>query len=398
MSKIKTIDIYANLGILISLLFFPVSPFISIILFFIITTLTKKANDKTFYLFFFLLAIYLGLINSTKLPESDLINYYESFLEVENFSFFEYILLNGKEPVFFIFNYLSYYITGGNTDFYIIISTTIAYMFLFVAILKFFRAMNISKNTIVFAIILTAFFPQLFSLSAHLNRQFIAASILMFAMVQKIYYKKTVWPYLLIAVFTHSTAIFFVPLLYLKTMKRKFSLKVVIVLLIILSAISFIIPIIGEIISTAIGKNFLTYALIRAASGTSKELEPLGLMSFIVMGVLIFIVLLNQYLKNSKNDIGFMHFSNIFLIFSGFILFNLQMNELSTRFFFYTYFFFPFIFPLLIKSNKLANVYIRSIMSISMIFFFLYRIEYGSWEYAEINKLVFGNIFKYFIQ
>jgi hypothetical protein len=101
-----------------------------------------RVSKSTFYLLFTLLSIYLGLINVTKVPESDLINYYEYFFLVEDFPFLTYILLVGKEPVFFIFNYIIYYLTNGSIHFYILITTIIAYTFFFLAISNFFQAIK----------------------------------------------------------------------------------------------------------------------------------------------------------------------------------------------------------------------------------------------------------------
>ena len=82
-------------------LLFPFLPFISVLLFTATVASLPRVSKSTFYLLFTLLSIYLGLINVTKVPESDLINYYEYFFLVEDFPFLTYILLVGKEPVFF---------------------------------------------------------------------------------------------------------------------------------------------------------------------------------------------------------------------------------------------------------------------------------------------------------
>ena len=62
-----------------SVLLFPFLPFISLLLFAIAIAAQSRISKFTFYLLFILLSIYLSLINVTKVPESDLINYYEYF-------------------------------------------------------------------------------------------------------------------------------------------------------------------------------------------------------------------------------------------------------------------------------------------------------------------------------
>lgn len=180
-------DSKAFIPITLSMAIFPLLPFFSILLFALVIALENKVNSKTFKIFIFLISTFLGLINSTKIPESDLLSYINLFKDIPNYSFFEYIFLKGKEPIYFSLNYLLYYLTNGNTNIYLILSTIISYSFFLLALFKFHKHINSSNSLIVFSILTAAFLPQLFSLSAHLNRQFLATSIFLYALILQLF-------------------------------------------------------------------------------------------------------------------------------------------------------------------------------------------------------------------
>lgn len=381
-------------------LLFPFLPFISVLLFTATVASLPRVSKSTFYLLFTLLSIYLGLINVTKVPESDLINYYEYFFLVEDFPFLTYILLVGKEPVFFIFNYIIYYLTNGSIHFYILITTIIAYTFFFLAISNFFQAIKASQKVVLSAVIFAAFFPQLFSLSAHLIRQFMAASILLYALVQKIFYQKTVWPFLLLAILTHSTSLLFVPMLYLNALRKKLNFKIVVMLMVLLYIIPISIGFASELLTKIIGNNFLTYALNRVENENLFGFQPIDPLQLILMAIMVFILFIRQYgiskFSNNNSTTGFFHFTNIFYIFCIFILVNLSRNDLAQRFSFYSYFFLPLVLPLAFNLKTKNSRYIRIVISMFMLVFFIYRLAYGSWEYGSITQILFGNVFNFF--
>jgi hypothetical protein len=389
-----------NTLIILCVLIFPLLPFVSVLLFTITIAGLPRISKFTFYSLFIFLSIYLGLINVTKVPESDLINYYEYFFLAEDFPFLTYILLVGKEPVFFIYNYVIFYLTNGSIHFYILISTIIAYTFFFSAILNFFQAIKASQKVVLSAVIFAAFFPQLFSLSAHLIRQFMAASILLYALVQKIFYQKTVWPYILLTTLIHSTSLLFVPLLYLNALRKKLNFKMVFMLMALLYIIPVTIGFVTEQLIKIIGHNFLTYAISRANNENLFGFQPIDPLQLILMAIMLFILFIRQYgtskFSNNNSTIGFFHFTNIFFIFCIFILVNLSRNDLAQRFSFYSYFFLPLILPLAFNLKNKNSRYIRIVISVFMLVLFIYRLPYGSWEYGSITQLLFGNVFNFF--
>jgi len=381
---------------IIPLAIFCIWPLLGVLISAVIILSGWSITKKQYYILFCLLALYLGLINSTKLVQNDLINYVSYFKEVPQHHFLRYIFVTRKEPIFFIYNYLCYYLTGGSIKLYLIITTFISYIFLFVAIYKYYNTIRNKPEIIIFAILIIAFFPQLFSLSAQVIRQFMAASIMVYAMVLKLINNKKVGIYILLAIFIHSTTLFFVPLIYFNALKKRISPKLIIIVL--LAALTFfsVLPLIINKVIDLLGSNFITYALIRVKEGSTFYLKPLSLVVWLTLFFLMGISICHQF--NSKNFIyktGQIHFLNIFLLLGIFILANYRVLEISKRFFFFVYFFFPFIFPLFFLSLKMEIKMLRFLLIIGFLFFFVYRLEFGTWHYAPLLKLLFGNVFSF---
>lgn len=382
--------------IFIPVLLFFISPFFTVVLTSIFVVSVIKEREAFFKAFFFILALYLGFINATKVPESDLINYHNYFYDVKKYNFIEYTFLLGKEPVFFAINYILYYLLKGNVILYMVIITFVPYYIFFRAINLYFKRIRSSSHVILTAVFLVAFFPQLFSLSAHLIRQFFASAFLFYAIIQKNFYNKNKWLYIIIAVTVHSTTLFFVPLLFLKVIKKKLLYKELFSILFIVAIIALIFPFLTDFIIRILGNNALTYAFVRIDSSEIKELTALPLLSYLLIFVLMTIVFKKQYLTKNisiskKNESH--HFYNIFMILTFFVLINLNNSEISVRYFFFIYFFFPFLFPLIFNNGGNENASARTVLSLAFMFYFFYNLHSGPWQYASVSKLIFGNFF-----
>lgn len=386
---------------IIDVALFPILPFISIILMILLIINQRSIGNKVFQTVFLMLSVFLGLINMTKIPESDLKNYYEIYTEAGNMPFINYIFLTGKEPAFFIYNYIVYHLASINVQHYILITTVISYMFIFNSIYKLTNLYTDNCNIILFAISLAAFFPQLFSLSAHLIRQFMAASIIMYAIILKVFYNRRIWYYLIIAAFIHTTVLFFVPLIFINLLKDKIKLKTFFKLSIALVLIiAFITLIFSKIVSTLTYNPFLyalSYSLLRMNEVSEYKAELIPLIGYILIVFLFIILVRTQYnitlWRSIETRQGLIHFANIFFIFSIFILTNFMNDEMAIRYFFYAYFFFPLIFPLILLRNSLVYRMTRFYISLFIIVFFFFKIQNGAWSYAPIKNILFRDIF-----
>lgn len=84
-----------------------------------------------------MISMFLGLLNTTKNLTGDMIEYREYFLNVPKYSnIIDYLVRFGKEPLYYGYTYLSYYIYGGSWPLFIFSITTANYMLLSYSIIK----------------------------------------------------------------------------------------------------------------------------------------------------------------------------------------------------------------------------------------------------------------------
>jgi hypothetical protein len=381
--------------------------------------LSKNSLDKKKLLstFVLMLSLWLAFINSTKVPDNDLIHHTNWFLNSEGKGFLEYLTSIYKEPLFYAYNYIFFYLSGGNVALWIITHSFFSYFLFFTAIKKFFLKLNLPLYFLVFGLICAAFFPQLFSLSAHLMRQFLANAIFILFAVEKIFYKKNKWWLALAAVLSHASSLLLVALVYYSPLRQFKKNRVLnIILLIALYSYQFI----ATFLLNTIGNLnvVVRYILERASADTFFDLGSFPLFNYIMMFGLIvgaitgIKVLKNRYgILEKKNgntnpndneelfqeeaivkDVNF--FFLIMIVFSVFILTNINQSELSIRLFFYLFFYLPFISPLFLARFKDSKS-LSLTLSLILIAYFIYRLGNGVWEYAPPMDLLFNSSLHY---
>lgn len=382
---------------LVALSSFVVNPFMSVLITFHLIYF-EETNRTNLYILFAILALFLGLINSTKILDSDLVNYYDQFKEAGESPFINYIFSQGKEPAFYMMNYITYIITMGNFRIYVIIITFISYYLLFISILKYNESIGFDKKQIIFAVTIAAFFPQMFSLSAHLIRQFLAASLMMFYIVNKMVYKKNYWYLLLLAIFTHTTMAIFLPLLYLPFLRKKINLKHVIIIIIAAEIVSFvnINKIASLIIESPIFPLFISYGFNRAFAELTPQVTILPTMAWVLMGVMLCVSIYSIYKRKILNE-GYVHFLNTYIFLALFILMNINYSLIFMRFFFLIYFFIPFIISLLFTKDR----YIWRISKYPLITIlggvFIYNLTNGTWIYAPVREILSNTLWHFIL-
>ncbi len=377
---------------LILIILFSLNPFFGVFALVNLLFIIKYKNDKFYNLLIIFLSILLSLINITKVPESDLLNHGLRYLQSGDFNFPAYLIHQRKEPIYYIFDYILYHLSNGSLNAWVISFTFFSYFFIFKSILLFFRKIKASRIQIILGLMIAAFFPLIFSLSAHLIRQFIASSIFIYFAVNKIFYNKNKWWLIIIGVFTHSSSALMFPLVYLSFLgdfKNKKALNIS--LLIILTSYQFIASILYEILD---GKYpMLSYILKRASGDTTYDLGEFPIINIIIILIMMVItVLYNSFYVNSSEKKSVRHFFAISWFLSIFILFNTHQSELSLRMFYYLIFFLPFIIPLMFKKENVINTFFVYVMCIGLSFYFLYKLVYGTWTYAPLLELLSNSI------
>lgn len=409
--KIKSINTFETY--LFSIIVFLINPFFGVVtLLHILFSNLRVTKDKLINLLVYFLAAFLSFINITKTPENDLHFHAKIYTYVEGRTLLEYLSYIEKEPMGYIFNYIIYHLTSGSVKIWVLTFSLISYILFFIAIKRFCIKIKLPFTLLLLSLVLAAFFPQMFSLSAHLIRQFIAGSIFIFYAVDKIFYKKNRWWLVLIGVLTHgSSAILyaFVLFKFLGDFKKyKFLNITLLILLICYQYIAKILLVVFAGFSPS-----LDYILERASRDTTFNLGEFQLMNFILMFVMILVAMLTKgtIIKKFEKEVEYLEksesinepqeieksvrlFFSSMIILSFFIIINIRQSELSNRLFFYLFFYFPFLLPLILLNFKEKST-ISYFISILFMVYFAYRIEFGVWKYAPLYKLTTNNIYTF---
>ena len=376
-----------SLFFILTLLFLisPVScAIISFMLFF-----KYKNNFRYQILCLIFISLFLGLINSLKVLEGDLINYSNFFNTVPEFNLLAYTLVTGKEIVFNLFNYIIYYLTVGNFSIYVIIFTLISYFLLSISILRMHKALKWSNNSLLLSIGVAFLFPTLFSLSAHLVRQFLAASLICVFLVEYIFYHKKKYLMTLAAVLIHTSSIFFI-IGFIPFFKRTISLLNILKILLFLGLpLSIIFYFSNALISLFGSIPFLSYLINRAVvTDQYVQFNNLGIANFVILFFNVLITYIAAFSTKTSTKISLfpLFFINFFLMI--FIIINFNNTEIALRFSFYAYFLIPFscyfIMNFFSKINSL--IIVLPILCI-LVALFIYNLYFGRWTYINTEKL-----------
>lgn len=376
-----------------------VNPFLGLIFLFWFLLTSGYDTEDVIKLSCLLSALFVGLIQSTKVVENDMIWYIDGYLDAGKYSFIEYIFSfgrngQGKELSLAVFNYLLYPILGPYPKAYVLILTFIPYCFLNFAVFKFGKALHTPNPYIIAGIFAMCFTPYIFTMSGVIMRQFFASAILMYVLVNNFFYGKKSVILVLIMVFFHSTTLFFVPLIYVPFLKKPISVKFSLLLL----GIFLIQPLALFMVSFVEGIPLLKYALERASRNTTfEELGRYPLSKIISTFVLSVLPLVYYYyIKPSmKLNRGFLHFFHVLVILGVFILANTHQSELAHRFTTYTWIFFPFLFMIYLGFFRINSTQLVVFTLLLYAFFILY-LEIGMWTYTIGGNLYLYSLIHYF--
>lgn len=377
--------------VLYCILFF-FSPVVSLLML-LFNLIVNKYRTMLFVSFMILASLALGIVNAGKIVESDLVNYKNWFNEVPNYSFYEYILHQGKEPLFFGLNYILYMLTLGNFGVYLISFTSLSYAIMAYSLIRVHTFFGAPSVALTCSMIVLFLFPNLFSLSAHLMRQFLAGAIITLFCVEFVFYRKRSFLLFLSAVLIHTTSLIFgaVYLLNLARRNRFFMyMAVAFVLALVLLLINY--PIILNFIS--LDSDFLAYSLQRLDNLENSTVD-LGRLSLLMYAIMVVVVLSFYTVINygSKNDVSVL--IGLFLLLALFVFISRDNSEVAVRFSFYFYSFLPMATYFLIASLPPAvvlkhRVAMVSVSFISLASYFGLKLVDGVWTYEGLDRLIFS--------
>lgn len=154
-----------------------------------------------------MLSLYLGGLAVTKELLGDFLEYHRYFQDVPRYDIATYILRFDKEPLFYGYTYLSYYLFLGNWNLYVISITTANYLLLSYGILKIGTYLNASVHTLIVSLFFMAFFFQEFAAIGNMLRQGLAQSITVAFLVRWYIVGKRSWWLALCAMATHTSCL-----------------------------------------------------------------------------------------------------------------------------------------------------------------------------------------------
>ena len=395
-----------NIFIVVCSFIFLIAPLPTIVLVSLVL-LSREINTKKSYFFLFvLLAFYMGAINATKTPEADQIAYYYAYQNIPTRGFL-HALSNiygeavnsggGKEFMFGFINYVGYYLSFGYYPLFIFGFITALYMFLFSAIYKFYSYVNNRACVIIAAVFLCAFFTQYFNLTLQLQRQFLAGAIMMYVLVVRAADKKNLWWLGLIAVFTHTSAGLFFPLLFIKPLTKRLRLTGFIVLAIMAATFFVFSPQIGAVMAEATSfSSSLSYGFDRMAMGEANVDEATGenymfMYSAMLLVLALIFIILYRHRKENENPLFFIYNTLIILVIFFFTMYSQPLTQY--RYFMAAYSFFPFIFPNFFYKKSLANTVCLAGITLLLFVRFFLTFENIIWHYAPVQSILSDNIF-----
>jgi hypothetical protein len=361
-----------------------------------IIALYQKSDISLFY-FIFLISIFLGLINTTKVLESDILGYSEAFMMAKTTDLFPYLKEFGKEPVYYSFMYFFSKILHAEFKFFIFFQTLISYIFYLNAVKKFQQKINGKRSAILFAISIATLFFELFSLSAHLLRQFLAASIFLYYLIDKLFYSKNKWGYLILSIFIHSSVLLFVPLLFFPFLKKRLNIWKLILTILFFGLMFHFIPVLSLFIVNKAGIGFATYVFSRTASSSFDDNSTIISAVLIIINlILILYGIYKNYIFKTDSD-SEIYFNHIIMFLAFFVLISLNQPLLALRFNFYSYFIFPMAVSAIISKINLKSFFpvIANLIIIIMLYRFGYKLENGAFTFLPLLNIIINPLFFY---
>jgi hypothetical protein len=379
---------------LLGFVFF-ISPIFGAILSFIALFFYHTKKVKVLISFFYL-SLFLGLLNSLKVPENDLVNYIRLIVDYQDADFNSYVFSFGKEPLFMAFNYIVRGFIFGSVALYLIIFTVICYMFIFYSIWRVHMKIKLHVSTFALSIAVAFLFPNLFLLSAHLLRQFLAASIVLFFAVEHIFYQKKAIVSFVSSFLIHTTSLLFGFLFLPFFNKKQKNVRIFLLAGSMGGGIGFLYSFADVLYQIFVNVPVLSYLLYRLQGKEDAwETDSLGLLNFALQLFIVFVFYIMSTdfrLKKWELPIQNIYILSLFLLV--FVAINFNNTEIALRFSFYMYFLFPlavYFLPFLLSKAVSESIQKMLFLIITLLFliWFLLKINFGMWTYNNLESLVF---------
>ncbi len=390
-TKTKVIILILHTFLLFS---WSVSPVLSAVPIFLYLYFMKYSRISM-YIYFFLLATIPALINYTKMPTSDLLIYYSTYIQLwqNDVSMFTEII--HTDWFFYIISMGLSKVSDGNQQLFVLFWNIAIYFIYFIALDFFSRYLEKYNKKVVVGIVFYSLLIGLsFNLSGHLVRQFFAITLLMLAIV--LYEKNNIKSYLifLLSFTSHFSTIIFVIGLFMQKINSQ-RIKFVVGLLLLgtfilgfYNLLDFIAPLFGKHSDVSLIQEVSQKAelYIDQNDGEIGIRQVVGIVSLSLFAGYL-------YLKNSTDYLK--RFLLFYFVLIVILMATRNNNLLLLRYSFYFDFFANFLLIIFFTKywNFLFSRLIFYVLIITAPIRFLRIINEGLWKYIEnSNAIIFETV------
>ena len=340
-----------------------------------------------------MLSLYLGGLAVTKELLGDFLTYSQYFYDVPKFDGWSYIRHFGKEPFFYGYTYLSYYLFGGSWNLYVISITTMNYLLLSYAILKIGVALKASISNVVVALFFMAFFFQEFASIGNMLRQGLAQSMTVVFLVRWYVVRKRSWWLAILALGVHTSCLPVLCIGLLPVLRKRLLMRDVVRLSVLLVVLAGLFLLLGRFL---VHLPFVGYIFERMAnheqllSADSWQTE-VGLQPAMVALLFLLLFMAGMLYRNGKleEDSGLYVFINLNLVLSLMMVACelLGMYYLQMRYFFYLYAFQNTLFLIFLHQTEfLHKASFRLLASGMLVVYFFYNFSHNLFSYIPVAE------------
>lgn len=386
-------NVKVQMGLIFLALFF-VQPFFTLLLVLLFGWLYCPRRYWWVGILAILGTAYIALINTTKLPASDLEVYLDWYGSAKDLSLLEFLALFSREPIFYTWMYFVSLLTNNETNIFIFLTSWFSYFILVYGVLLVGRRLKIDPRLTAVIVIMLLFLPPLFSISAHLMRQFLAAALVTLFFSKRLAGQNNPWWILVAAIFVHYSSIIFVPLVLLR-LTRRFSRGLSIILFGAVLWFMYVAAKAGSIFFV----NAPVFGLVfqRVAAETVPDVVGLTLNAIVFIVIVVIMAVLNLLRRHGvgyavlSNTNSLVQNVNISVLSIGVIaiISNLSGNtaEVAMRLYFYLYCLAGLVILLFAFNSKRVLMFLSFAAALEVLYFYL-ALEFGVWHYAPTAHIL----------
>lgn len=335
-----------------------------------------------------MLSLYLGCLGATKELLGDFLTYSQYFREVPRYSLVSYLLSFGKEPLYYGFTWVSYYLFMGNWKLFVIVLTSLNYLLLSYAIIQVGTYLRTSANKVVVALFFMAFFFQEFAAIGNMLRQGLAQSITLVFLVRWYVEGKRSWWIALCALGVHTSCLPVLGVGLLPMLRHRLSWGTLVKLTISLMVLAWVffrlsdylsyLPFIGYVFERATASEQL---LAADAWQTEVGLQPSMIALLLLLGAMIVAL----YRREEATSLYIFVNLNLMLLLLMVVCNVLGMYYLLMRYFFYLYAFQNVLFLLYLHGSTFWQGSVpRWMLMGTLVVYFFYELSHGIFSYLPV--------------